>query len=173
MSDKENELMEKDAMALEEVKGEMVKRSSDGSLTRSNGAQSVVNSLVVNSSTSNAVNYVFNNGSGIQIGNTYHLNWSPGTAQPSSSSATSADQQAVEAKIYRKTRTIAELMNSTERLTEQYLDIFSEYFGDRYQQLPILLNIEDLFFKRMQVDHFPNGGTKEVTRMILNFGGRS
>lgn len=156
MSDKENELLERDAMAIVQI----TKKSSDTNLMRSN-ANNSVNNLLVKSSTNHAVSYNINNSSGIQIGNTFNLSWTPG-AQPSSQPHSSAIQQAEEARVYRKTRSISDLMKSIEHLSEQYLDIFAENFGDRYLQLPILLGIDDLFVQRMHVDYFHSGQSREV-----------
>jgi hypothetical protein len=161
MSDKENESLERDAMALVEKNLQIAKRSNDTNIVRSN-ANNSVNNLLVNSSTSHAVNFNIQNSSGIQIGNSITLNcWAPGAQQPPQP-VCSATQQAEEARVYRKTRSIAELMKSTEPLSEIYLDIFSENFGDRYLQLPILLGIDDLFVQRMHVDYFQSGKSQEV-----------
>lgn len=160
MSDKENESVERDAMALVEKNLHVVKKSSETNLVQSNATNNLVNNLLVNTSTNNAVNVNIQNSSGIQIGNTINLCLTAGPQIPQLTS--SANQQAEEAKVYRKTRSVSELMKSTEQLNEQYLDIFAENFGDRYLQLPILLGIDDLFVQRMHVDYFHSGQSREV-----------
>lgn len=180
MSDKENELLERDAVALVEKCGQIVKRSSDTNLV-SNSANNSVNNLLVNNSSTNSLGFNIRNCNGVQIGNVFNisgcipgLNRGSGNNLIDSSSTYNAPLQPIcsasqiqeEAKVYRKTRTISELMKSTEQLNEQYLDIFAENFGNRYLQLPILLQIDDLFVQRMHVDYFHSGQSREV-RLIF------
>lgn len=158
--------MERDAIALGERSMQVAKKS-ESSLTRNGGANSLQNNLLVNNSTNNEVIFNIQNSAGVHIGNSFHLNWTPGCPQVPAQ-LSSANQIAEEAKVYRKTRSVAELMRSTEPLSEPYLDIFSENFGDRYLQLPILLQIDDLFVQRMKEDYFHSGQSREVSEILFN-----
>lgn len=155
MSDKENE---QDAVAM--VKNlPIAKRSSDINLVR--------NSNSVNSSTSHSVN-VSVQGTGIHIGNNYVYNLSTCLPQPANQPQLTISKPEEEAKIYKKTRSVAELKKSIEHLNEEYLDIFSRNFGDRYKEVFILLEIDSLFVDRMYVDHFQNGsGEVKISKNFL------
>lgn len=152
MSDKENELMQRDAVP--STSTQIAERSKDDSVT----AKVVNNSLQLNQA--NTRNVIIR-GNNIHHGDV-HYHHPPQTKQlvlPSKELLRMIDH---EKNIYLKTESISKMAKSTERLSEKYLDIFAANFGQRYEQVPILLNIESLDIERMNVDHFNRGGSREV-----------
>jgi hypothetical protein len=119
------------------------------------------NNLQINSSTTQTA--VINiQGNGIHIGSNIQIFGSSKSTSPSS-----AHHLALEEIKIRKTRSISELLKSTEPLTGKYLDIFAENFGERWEQVPVLLEIDKLKVERMYVDHNNRGGSREVISLIF------
>lgn len=69
-----------------------------------------------------------------------------------------------EKNVYKKTPTIKEMMNSPERLSSGFLDHICKYFGERWRDVTLLLDIDQLYVERIKEDEliFKKGGTKEV-----------
>lgn len=156
MSDKENELIQSDAVP--STSSQISKRSSDDIVRR----DIVNNNLQLNQArTSNT----FIRGTNIHHGD-IHFHQAPQTTQLVLSPRQFDDMVRKEKEMYLKTESIAEMLRSAEPLSSKYLDIFAESFGERYEQVPILLNIHSLDIERMKVDHFNKGGSREV-RMIV------
>lgn len=152
MSDKENELLQSDAVP--STSSQIAKRSNNDSVS----AKVVNNNLQVNQA---RTHNIIIRGNNIQHGD-IHYHQTPQTSQVVLSQSQFVEMAKKEKEIYRKTESIAEMIRSTEPLNEKILDIFAENFGKRYEQVPILLNINRLDFERMKVDHFNRGGSREV-----------
>lgn len=157
MSDKEN-----DAVSVSNL--QVAKRSIENNLVQSGVGEVVAvnnnsNSLTLNRSQTQNICYNISGKGTVHIGNVQYFM----PPQVSTTRNLVARRDKSEAKFL-KTHSISEMMRSTEPLNEKYLDIFAESFGERYEQVPILLNVNSLDVERMKVDHFNRGGSREVMK---------
>lgn len=159
MSDKENELLECDALPVDELR--IVNCDASQVANISNSVTN--NNMLVSAQSNTAANFTFEGCNGVTIGNVMTLfnpGWSPGSS--SSSAVARTNQDVADESIYKRTPTINEMMRSEQPLNDKYLDIFCQNFGEKWQAVPVLLGINDLFVERMREDYFNNHGTGEV-----------
>lgn len=69
-----------------------------------------------------------------------------------------------EKDVYKKTPSIKEMMNCSDKLSTGFLDHICKHFGDRWRDVTVLLDIDQLHVERIKEDElfFKKGGTKEV-----------
>lgn len=120
------------------------------------------NNFLVTNSNSRNIHYNIQ-GNGIHIGNVQFFT-APPQIHRTVSSRNNHEPIAHTSRFFKKTTTICAMLKSTEPLSAKYLDIFAESFGKRWEQVPILLKINDLEVERMKVDYFNKGGSREVSQ---------
>lgn len=107
----------------------------------------------------------FNQCSGINLGTTVHIGWSPGSSGAVARQSNSLARK--DETVYQKTPTIKAMLESKELISTAFLDYISGYFGSRWREITILLEINQLFCDRMYEDNFDKGGTKEVSLRVF------
>lgn len=69
----------------------------------------------------------------------------------------------LEKEVYRKTPTIKIMMESTEAVRPDFLDLVASNLGKRWKVFAYHLEKNPMFMERMEADLFDRGGTKEVS----------
>ena len=71
--------------------------------------------------------------------------------------------------IYKKTPTIKAMMESKEPLTNHFLYFLSENFGNRWREVIMVLQVDQLYVHRMYKDYSDKAGTREVNFIVPKF----
>jgi len=133
--------------------------------TPGNNPQTVNNNMMLSQRNVSSM-MTFNGCNGITLGTVVNVGWSPGRLRAANRTVKALAKE--DESVYRKTPTIKVMLESTDPITLAFLDCVSEYFGSRYREVTILLDINKLFVDRMYEDFFDKGGTKEVIFQILS-----
>jgi len=172
MGDESKHLNEKDAVptgvtSSAEDNNTLVRSESaiEEIFTTGNNQQIVQNNMMLSQRNVSSM-MTFNGCNGITLGTVVNVGWSPGRSRAANRTLRTVAKE--DESVYRKTPTIKLMLESTDTISLAFLDCVAEYFGNRWREVTILLDINKLFVDRMYEDFFDKGGTKEVIFQILS-----
>jgi hypothetical protein len=166
MENNSEHLLEKDAAPIGATNTEVVEYLDTNQCLESTENNRTVNNMMVASQTNSSSILRFDNCRNVTLGNVFNVGGWMGNAGVVARS----DMVPLKGKEppYSKTPTVKAMMESSDPITPAFLDILSGYFGARWKEVTILLQINQLFVERMFEDNNERGGTKEVIRLKLD-----
>jgi hypothetical protein len=162
MENNSEHLLENDAARISAQITEIVEHSNESGSLQLSENQNTNRAVVLSNQTNTSAVFNINNSRSISFGNVFNVGLSSGNlglvAEPNVPVAAASRRSP-----YNKTPTIKAMLESSDPITSAFLDIAAEFFGLRWREITILLQINQLFVDRMYEDYNERGGTKEVT----------
>lgn len=157
------QLLEKDATLIpEENSGivEVVEESEALEIVGNNRAVNS-NSMVLANQTNSSAVFRFDNCKGVTLGSVFNFGLpaiNNGVVALPGANGIARSRDAP----YVKTPTVKKMMECKDPISSAFLDILSGFFGAKWKEAMVLLQINQLFVERMIEDFSERGGIKEV-----------